>query len=230
MSVLSAFKRAVILFMLNSLHTLVLWVLYIWLSVPGISLDSASDDQELIYFAKGLVWVLQRVIPPLFAVQWITFETKAISRIFTGDDRFKSIGSTLNRPTFAQTLDRCQTQGFEQTLMTLAVCSALTLVDLRPLDLRLPVAWAWTFIVGRPFYVFGYILDPEVGRGLGLFLGGFWMNIGALLYCFWVSLGFAPSFTNAIRFYEGSLVIMIVLITSFSPQKHATNAGDAKVE
>jgi len=215
---------------LNSLHALVLWRVYGWLSIPRISpgYENPSLDQEYLNFGKALIWVLQCIVPPLFAVQWLTFEIKAISRLFTGDDKFNSKVSTTGKPTIAQLLDRIQMQGFEQTIMTLGVCIALTLVDLRPLDLRLPVAWALTFIVGRPLFVFGYILEPKRGRLFGLFMGGFWMNMSALLYCTWAALGFATGYNIAKRFYFGCMLFISVTISIIFPEKKASKGGRAR--
>jgi len=208
----------VVICILNLLHAIPVWVVYQQMSIPDILFDDP----------KALFWVLKRIVPPLFVIQWLTFEVKAVSRAFTGDDRFKMKNSISGKPTVAQILDRCQMQGFEQTVMTLAVCISLALVNLRPLDLRLPVAWAWAYIVGRPLFILGYIFHPEAGRTVGLFLGGFWMNMGALLYCSWVSLGFSESITIAIRFYVGFLVIMASLSAILATHVTGAKAADVK--
>jgi len=219
MSVRHIVTHWLIIFILNLLHATFVWGAYQYMSIPGILFDDP----------KALLWVLKRIVPPLFVIQWLTFEVKAISRIFFGDDRFKMNTSNSDKPTVAQILDRCQNQGFEQTVMTLGVCISLTLVDLRPLDLRLPVAWAWAYIVGRPLFILGYLFDPKAGRGVGLMLGGFWTNMGALLYCSWVALGFSESITIAIWFYVGFLIVMTSLITAIAPSPgEAVKAEDVK--
>jgi len=207
MSVRRKVTHWVIIFILNLFHAIPVWGTYQRMSIPGILFDDP----------KALPWVLKRIVPPLFVIQWLTFEVKAISRYFFGDDKFKANTSSSGKPTVAQILDRCQNQGFEQTVMTLGVCMSLTFVDLRPLDLRLPVAWAWAYIVGRPLYILGYLFDPKAGRGVGLHLGGFWMNMSALLYCFLVALGFSESITRAFWFYYGFLIVMTSLLTAILP-------------
>jgi len=223
MSVVEIVKMGVGILILNLLHTFTVWRAYKFMRIPEI-----SPDMSYTQLVIGLVWVLQRIVPPLFATQWLVFEIKALSRIFTGDDKFKPRISASGKPTVAQILDRCQAQSFEQTVMTMATCVSLALVDLSPFDLRLPVAWAWTYIVGRPLFVLGYLLDPKMGRIVGVLLGGFWMNMGALLYCSWVALGFSQSSNIAIAFYAGFLMVMTVCASMILPSPRARNARGGK--
>jgi len=206
---------------LNMFHAITLWIIYQQMSVPAILFDNP----------RALLWVLKRIIPQLFVIQWLSFEIKALSRLFTGDDKFRAQISKSGKPTVAQILDRCQSQSFEQMIMTLGVCVSLSLVDLHPLDLRLPVAWAWTYNVGRPLFILGYLVDPVKGRLFGLFLGGFWANMGALLYCCWVASGFPQSITIAVKFYAGFFVIMTCVgVTVMVTAKPSKARGTEKVQ
>ena len=38
------------------------------------------------------------------------------------------------------------------------------------------------YIIGRPLFAIGYLTSDENNRLPGLFIGGFWLNLGYLLY------------------------------------------------
>ena len=65
--------------------------------------------------------------------------------------------------------------------MTLGACVILCYLDLS-VDARLPVAWMYAYLIGRPLFAIGYLADAEAGRIIGLFPGGFWQNMSVYLY------------------------------------------------
>lgn len=144
------------------------------LPVPAVMTEAAS-----------LAYVLKRVLPPAFLGQWLAFETFAIARIPSNQQPYdKCPEKAGSPPTKLQVIERIMYNSFEQTVMMVGTCSSLALwLDSSTVfDARLPVALGWTFVAGRVLFALGYLKHPML-RLQGLFLGGFWANCAALLYC-----------------------------------------------
>ena len=103
--------------------------------------------------------------------------------------------------------------------MTLATCIALALSIPHGYDARLPVAWAYTYCLGRPLYIIGYLLDPKtLGRVPGLMLGGFWTNLSVFVY---LMMGDRDQ-EAWIRIYYGiprAVAAIVALFVSYYPMK-----------
>ena len=113
----------------------------------------------------------------------LTFETQAIHRIPKG----KGPTSELEPGTSEFIMKRIADQSFEQTLITLLTALSLAHVDDKiagTCPRALAVACVYMYLIGRPLFALGYLdLKDENKRLPGLFIGGFWLNLGYMLFC-----------------------------------------------
>eukprot|EP00466_Bigelowiella_natans_P011391 jgi/Bigna1/89697/estExt_fgenesh1_pg.C_540007 len=164
--------------------------------------------------AEAVMYVLRQILGPILVTLWLSFEFKAVSRLWL-DDRFVE---NKTAPThWSRVLDRYQHQTFEQSVVTLLMCVLITIVvgDFgdSSIDVRLPIAWAITFVMMRPVYMAGYLFDPlGTSRALGLFAGGFWSNFPAALYCSIHCAFGVVSVKFAFNLYVGFIVGMSIVI------------------
>jgi hypothetical protein len=102
MDIIKLFGFALFMSILNGGHYLFVNFIYNMLSTPN---ETVNSDQ-----LETLIYVLKHIIAPVFAMQWLTFEIKALSRI-PEDDRFKEESS--DEASLAKVLDRIQANGFQ---------------------------------------------------------------------------------------------------------------------
>eukprot|EP00469_Lotharella_globosa_P008724 CAMPEP_0167780060 /NCGR_PEP_ID=MMETSP0111_2-20121227/5146_1 /TAXON_ID=91324 /ORGANISM="Lotharella globosa, Strain CCCM811" /LENGTH=229 /DNA_ID=CAMNT_0007670527 /DNA_START=1 /DNA_END=690 /DNA_ORIENTATION=- len=194
---------------LNLLHGVCVYLTATYmLSIPqGVSFDTAID-------AMG--YTLRQILGPILAILFLSFQVKAISRLWV-DDRFKTTKHTESAH-WSKVLDRCQHQTFEQTVTTVFTSMLIAMVvsdfpESEGGDIRLPIAWGLVFAAMRPLFTIGYVLDPKgAGRAFGLFIGGFWANFPAAVYCSLHTLFDIKSFRLALRLYIGFAVLMSVVM------------------
>merc|ERR1712039_951419 len=140
---------------------------------------------------------------------------KAASRGATKDKPWTPHG---DHPTTSVILDHIQHNSFEQTMMTIMTCLALSVTLPKGVDLRLPVAWAYTYIFGRAVFIIGYLKatrdsSKDYMRLPGLFLGGFWQNLAALVYATLASAYLVRATTElAVWIYLGTPLAIILMI------------------
>jgi hypothetical protein len=65
-------------------------------------------------------------------------------------------------PSFLTVVERIMHNSFEQTVMTMGCCSALSLWvnSTTVYDARLPIALGWVFVAGRLVFAAGYLKNP----------------------------------------------------------------------
>ena len=170
-------------------------------------LDS-SDDHD----TDNIVWVLKRVVGPLFLLLTLTWEYQAVDR-FPAEAFDSAALMDGDKPSRAGILKRISDQSFEQTVMVVGVAVALAArgaddtcytsftnsttgelaADEDQICLcSLGVAHAFCYMIFRPFYALGYLQSPGY-RLFGLLAGGFWFNIGWLIYAALVQSGVPDS-------------------------------------
>ena len=158
--------------------------------------------------------MLKRIVGPLFLLLTLTWEYQAVDRIPA--EAFDSAAlMDGDKPSRAGILKRISDQSFEQTVMVVGVAVALAargaddtcytsftnsttdgdllLADEDQICLcSLGVAHAFCYMIFRPFYALGY-LQSSGNRLFGLLAGGFWFNIGWLIYAALVQSGVPDS-------------------------------------
>lgn len=160
-------------------------------------------------------------------MQAVVFEAQAIQRIPAG----KGPTDVLTEKSSKEFLmKRIADQSFEQTLMTLLTVISLTFVegDIAGINgARLGVSCAYMYLIGRPLFALGYLSADENNRLPGLFIGGFWLNMGYLLFSVLVLLGWVAN-TNAAWYtcVAGAPVLTAVAIF-FALPSATEGAGDA---
>ena len=135
--------------------------------------------------------LLKAVAAPLFLLLALTFETMAIQRIPAGGGPTGIVEKDGDgKPTAEFIWQRIAANSFEQTAMTLGTALALfSCGRINGADDeagyaagQFAVAAVYMYIIGRPLFAIGYLTSDENNRLPGLFIGGFWLNLGYLLY------------------------------------------------
>ena len=154
---------------------------------PMLDGDAAAGDDA----ARDLNWFLKMVAAPLGLMQAVTFQAQALQRLPAGQGPL----SKLEDGTREHIMQRIANQGFEQTLMTLVTALSLgqvgTIAGLYN-GYQLAVACVYMYLIGRPLFALGYLTN-ENNRLPGLWIGGFWLNTGYLLFCAFVLIGCDPA-------------------------------------
>ena len=178
--------------------------------------------------------LLKAVAAPLFLLLALTFETMAIQRIPAGGGPTGIVEKDGDgKPTAEFIWQRIAANSFEQTAMKLGTALALfSCGRINGADDdaeagyaagQFAVAAVYMYIIGRPLFAIGYLTSDENNRLPGLFIGGFWLNLGYLLYatlkiCFSLDL-FYPCVV-------GCPVLTAIVIFLVLPSAESGSAGE----
>ena len=161
-----------------AVHILVTAMVYVAMSPVGAM--SSAD---------ALAFVAFRAFPPLMLILWLSSECVALANIIVSKEQdqkpwnVESRFNTGSNPTWRTLLHRFQQNTMEQTLITVFTVSHLSqaFASAKPLDVRIAVAWAIAFVVGRIIFLLGYLNSRTPNwRFPGFIAGGFW----CLYFCF----------------------------------------------
>mmetsp|Transcript_27640 Transcript_27640/g.51534 ORF Transcript_27640/g.51534 Transcript_27640/m.51534 type:complete len:245 (-) Transcript_27640:172-906(-) len=197
-----------------------------------LSLPPAQHHETAV---EAMGYTLRQILGPILTILFLSFEAKAISRLWV-DDRFETTRHKERSAHWPKVLDRCQYQTFEQSVTTVFTCMLMATVvrDLPTsagVDIRLPIAWGLIFAAMRPLFTIGYIFDPNgPGRAFGLFVGGFWANFPAAVYCSLHALFGIVSFSLAVGLYIGFAVLMSVVMGAANVTVAQSNKSSSEID
>lgn len=179
----------------------------------------SKDDVKDLTEPEKLAYTVKRS-GPAFLITWLILEIQAVSRISTGTQAWQNLeGSDILAPPIAAIINRIQTNSVEQALMTFGTCLVVSqhCDGNSPVDVRIAPAMSWMYALGRILFGIGYAKSPFL-RLPGLFMGNFWMNCSALLYCCLRSYGAKHSPTTLRNVVVGTPIGIISAVIALAVQ------------
>jgi hypothetical protein len=196
-------------------------VCMMWMQICALLGNPGEED------IRDLAWVCKRILAPLGLMLALTFETQAVQRIP------KDMGPT-SKPeegSAEEIWKRIADHSFEQTLVTLLTALSLAHVEGKIAGTcphALAVACVYMYLIGRPIFALGYLTEDQMNRLPGLFIGGFWLNLGYMAFCVLQLVGVGNTPTVWYSCVAAAPLLIFAAVFVALPTKKATDGEDGE--